>query len=90
MDNFRQFYSINLVIKLSLKKCIIILLVSLFSHLGFSQQNDGYGVNLPKFYKSPLHFGFTIAGNSTDFRIVTVPNSKFPDTLIVKTARDIR
>ena len=79
-----QFYSINLVIKLSLKKCIIILLVSLFSHYSFSQQNDGYGVNLPKFYKSPLHFGFTIAGNSTDFRIVTVPNSKFPDTLIVK------
>lgn len=47
-----------------------------------AQQNDGYGINLPKFYKTKLHFGFTIAGNSTDFRINTVPNSKFPDTLI--------
>jgi len=49
----------------------------------FSQQNDGYGVNLPKFYKNQLHFGFTIAGNSTDFRINPKPNSQFPDTLII-------
>ncbi len=30
-----------------------------------------------------MHFGFTIAGNSTDFRINPVPNSKLPDTLII-------
>lgn len=29
-----------------------------------------------------MHFGFTIAGNSTDFRITPVPNSQFPDTII--------
>jgi hypothetical protein len=50
----------------------------------FGQEHDGYGVNLPKFYKNRLHFGFTLAGNSTDFRLVTVPNSKFPDTLIIR------
>jgi len=39
-------------------------------------------VNLPRFYKQKLHFGFTIAGNSTDFRITPVPNSQMPDTII--------
>lgn len=51
----------------------------------FSQENDGYGVHLPKFYKQNVHFGFTIAGNSTDFRINPKPNSLFPDTIIGKT-----
>jgi hypothetical protein len=50
-----------------------------------SQQNDGYGVNLPKFYKTKLHFGFVIAGNSTDFRLNPKPNSLLPDTLINNT-----
>jgi hypothetical protein len=50
-----------------------------------SQQNDGYGVNLPKFYKTKLHFGFVIAGNSTDFRLNPKPNSLLPDTLIDNT-----
>ena len=48
----------------------------------FSQESDGYGVNLPKFYKQKIHFGFTIAGNQTDFRVNPVPNSLFPDTLL--------
>lgn len=30
-----------------------------------------------------MHFGFTIAGNSTDFRINPKPNSQFPDTVII-------
>lgn len=54
----------------------------MYSTLHYSQVSDGYGVNLPKFYKDPIHFGFTIAGNRTDFRINPVPNSLFPDTLI--------
>ncbi len=29
-----------------------------------------------------MHFGFTIAGNSTDFRIIPVPNTQLPDTVI--------
>lgn len=54
------------------------------SVVAFSQENDGYGVNLPKFYKTRLHFGFTIAGNTTDFRLNTKPDSQFPDTLIIQ------
>jgi hypothetical protein len=54
----------------------------LFCNLVFSQESDGYGVNLPKFYKQKIHFGFTIAGNQTDFRINPVPNSLFPDTIL--------
>src|SRR5690606_14006631 len=62
----------------------------LFSGLGFSQQSDGYGVNLRNFYKQKLHFGFTIAGNNTDFRINTVPNSAFPDTVIQDSRYSVR
>lgn len=51
----------------------------------FSQENDGYGINRPKFYKSHFHYGFTIAGNSTDFRLNPKPNSQLPDTLMGKT-----
>lgn len=47
-----------------------------------SQQSDGLGTNLRDFYKKPLHFGFLIAGNFTDFRIHTVNNAAFPDTVI--------
>ncbi len=39
-------------------------------------------MNLPRFYRQKLHFGFTIAGNSTDFRINPVPNSVMPDTIM--------
>jgi hypothetical protein len=39
-------------------------------------------IHLPNFYKSRLHFGFLIMGNKTDFRVHTVKNSIFPDTLI--------
>lgn len=48
----------------------------------FSQESDGYGVNLRLFYKQKIHFGFTIAANQSDFRINPVPNSLFPDTVI--------
>lgn len=53
----------------------------------FSQENDGYGINLPKFYKVKFHPGFTIAANTTDFRINPRPNSLFPDTVIT-TSKD--
>ena len=48
----------------------------------FSQQSDGYGVNLPKYYKRKINYGFTIAGNNCDFRLNPKPNSVFPDTVI--------
>lgn len=56
----------------------------------FSQQSDGYGVNLPKFYKQKIHFGFTIAGNNCDFRINPKPNSLFPDTVINATRYKVK
>ena len=37
---------------------------------------------MPKFYKQRIHFGFTIAGNQTDFRLNPRPNSSLPDTVI--------
>jgi hypothetical protein len=57
--------------------------MSLYVH---SQESDGYGVHLPKFYKQKLHFGFTIAGNNSDFRLNPVPNTQFPDT-VIRTSR---
>lgn len=47
-----------------------------------AQHKEESGVNLGKFYKNKLHFGFSLAYNKTDFRINTVRNSDFPDTLI--------
>lgn len=55
-----------------------------------AQESDGYGVNLPKFYKTKLHFGFTIAGNSTDFRLNPKPNSQLPDTLLGKSRYNVK
>ncbi len=47
-----------------------------------AQHKEESGVNLPKFYKNKMHFGFSLAYNKTDFRIHTVKNSAFPDTVI--------
>lgn len=65
-----------------MKKLELILIYLLFSLIGLSQESDGYGINLPKFYDKKIHFGFTIAGNSSDFRINPTPNSLLPDTII--------
>jgi hypothetical protein len=67
-----------------LKKRALILIICFCSGQFFCQENDGYGINLPKFYKQAIHFGFTIAGNSTDFRLNPKPNSQFPDTVITE------
>ncbi len=37
---------------------------------------------MPKFYSGKMHFGFALAYNKTDFRIHTIKNSAFPDTII--------
>lgn len=47
-----------------------------------AQQSDGYGINLPKFYRQKLHFGFSISGTRTDFVLVPKSNSTFKDTII--------
>ncbi len=61
-------------------KFIFLLVVCVLN--SYSQQSDGLGTNLPNFYKNKLHFGFAIAVNHTDFRIHTVNNAAFPDTVI--------
>lgn len=61
-------------------KFIVVFIVCAFH--SYSQHSDGLGTNLPNFYKNKLHFGFVIAGNHTDFRIHTVNNGAFPDTVI--------
>lgn len=65
-----------------LKRFVLILILLLSALKLICQEHDGYGINLQKFYKQRLHFGFTIAGNKTDFRLNTKPNSQFPDTVI--------
>lgn len=47
-----------------------------------AQHKEESGVNLPKFYKSRMHFGFALAYNKTDFRVHSIKNSAFPDTVI--------
>jgi hypothetical protein len=64
------------------KNLLYIFLLSLLSFQAFSQHKEEGGVNLPKFYKNRMHFGFALAYNKTDFRIHTVKNSAFPDTVI--------
>lgn len=67
---------------------IVVFIVCAFSSP--AQQSDGLGTNLPNFYKNKLHFGFLIAGNFTDFRIHTVNNAAFPDTVIDGTKYKMR
>jgi hypothetical protein len=51
-------------------------------HQVVAQHKEESGVNLPKFYKNRLHFGFALAYNKTDFRVHTVKNSALPDSVI--------
>ncbi|MES2565635.1 MAG: outer membrane beta-barrel protein [Bacteroidota bacterium] len=65
-----------------MKNFLYILIFSLLSSQAISQHKEESGVNLPKFYKNKMHFGFALAYNRTDFRINTIKNSSFPDTVI--------
>lgn len=65
-----------------MKQLLYILFFGLICHQAFSQHKEESGVNLPKFYKNKMHFGFALAYNKTDFRIHTIKNSAFPDTVI--------
>ena len=65
-----------------MKPLLYILFICLLSNQVFSQHKEESGVHLPKFYKNKMHFGFALAYNKTDFRIHTVKNSAFPDTVI--------
>jgi hypothetical protein len=61
-------------------KIIFILLICTLK--SFGQQSDGMSTNLRTFYKNPIHFGFDIMINKTDFRVHSVKTSNFPDTII--------
>lgn len=65
-----------------MKHLLYILSFTLIYFQAFSQHKEESGVNLPKFYKNKMHFGFALAYNKTDFRLHTVKNSAFPDTVI--------
>lgn len=65
-----------------MKHFLYILFFSLLYSQAISQHKEESGVNLPKFYKNKMHFGFALAYNRTDFRIHTIKNSSFPDTVI--------
>lgn len=47
-------------------------------------------MHLPRFYNTKVHFGFTIAGNRSTFRITPKPNSELPDTVIAGTRYQIK
>ena len=65
-----------------MKRFFYILTFILFHLQVFSQHQEEGGVNLPKYYRDKVHFGFALAYNKTDFRIHTIKNSAFPDTII--------
>ena len=65
-----------------MKQVSYILAFLLLYTQGFSQHKEESGVNLPKYYRDKMHFGFALAYNRTDFRIHAVKNSAFPDTVI--------
>ncbi|MBK6983289.1 MAG: outer membrane beta-barrel protein [Bacteroidetes bacterium] len=65
-----------------MKQLLYILAFTLIYLQSFSQHKEESGVNLPKFYRNKMHFGFALAYNKTDFRIHTIKNSELPDTVI--------
>lgn len=88
-DNFCMFFNFlytldgeSLLSEKKTNKLIWIFVFSFIFHFLNAQQNEGSGQNLPNFYQNRLHFGFTIAFNSTDFRIHTKPIAALPDTII--------
>lgn len=65
-----------------MKQLLYILTFTLIYLQTFSQHKEESGVNLSKFYRNKMHFGFALAYNKTDFRIHTIKNSALPDTVI--------
>lgn len=66
------------------RRKITFLLFSLALSLAcFAQSGSGeHEGNLPKFYKQPIHFGFHLGGNRTDFRVHNVETANYPvDTI---------
>lgn len=65
--------------KMKIKKAVWTgAIIVLFMQVLYAQKTrKDEGGNLPKFYKQRIHFGFSLGVNQTDFRVHTIPNSKF-------------
>ncbi|HRH65765.1 MAG TPA: porin family protein [Bacteroidia bacterium] len=61
---------------------VFILLCLLTLNQSFAQHNR-IPINLPKYDKQAIHFGFTLGLNSTDFRVELVPDFKTRDSIYV-------
>ena len=65
-----------------MKKTFYIFLFSLLLLNARAQHREESGVNLMKFYKMKLHFGFALMYNQANFITHNIKNSTLPDTLI--------
>lgn len=65
-----------------MKHLLYIFFFGLLTFQATAQHKEESGVNLAPFYRNKMHFGFALAYNRTDFRIHTIKNSAFPDTVI--------
>ncbi|HNP98366.1 MAG TPA: porin family protein [Bacteroidia bacterium] len=61
---------------------LVLLLWIFFQNTSFAQLNNS-PINLPKYDHQPIHFGFTLGLNSTDFRVGLIPDFKTQDSVYV-------
>lgn len=59
-----------------------ILFLLMFAQPSLAQHKEESGVNLAKFYKMKLHFGFALMYNQANFITHSLKNSALPDTII--------
>jgi len=55
---------------------VLLLYCLLLTATAFAQPNTEKGLNLPKFYAKPIHFGFCLGFDQANFQVHTVPNSQ--------------
>ena len=65
-----------------MKRFYYIAFFSLLLQTLVAQHKEESGVNLSKFYKMKLHFGFALSYNQANFITHNLKNSALPDTLI--------
>lgn len=68
----------------------IIILLFLFQTAIIAQHKEESGVNLSKFYKMKLHFGFSLMYNQANFISHNIKNSALPDTVIENTRYGVK
>ncbi len=74
-----------------MKNLFYILIFIALTPIGLlGQHKEESGVNLSKFYKMKLHFGFALMYNQANFITHSVKNSALPDTLIESTKYGVK